>query len=124
MIHKLSVIFESFGTPTMEQWPSMKDLPDFKKISFPAMQPTPPHKLLPSASKSALRLICRLLAYDPDDRVPAHLALQERYFYSEPWPVHHSELRSTIAAVKQLAAEKRNAVFEIDAPFNLEGLLG
>mmetsp|Transcript_3114 Transcript_3114/g.4778 ORF Transcript_3114/g.4778 Transcript_3114/m.4778 type:complete len:161 (+) Transcript_3114:131-613(+) len=124
LLKRITNTTAGFGTPTDEQWPSMKDLPDFKKISFPVMQPTPPHKLLPSASKTALQLIRRLLAYDPDDRVAAHLALQERYFYSEPWPVHHLKLRGTIAAVQQLAAEKRNAVFEIDAPFNLEGLLG
>ena len=61
LLKRITNTTAGFGTPTDEQWPSMKDLPDFKKISFPVMQPTPPHKLLPSASKTALQLIRRLL---------------------------------------------------------------
>ena len=43
-------------------------------------------------SRSAIELLKRMLVYNSAERVSAHEALLQPYFFTEPLPAHHSEL--------------------------------
>lgn len=124
-IDQISVIFENLGTPSVSSWPRMVHLPDYSKISFPIQEPKPLSKVLPKASYPALKFISRLLVYNPSDRVSAEAALLDSYFVSIPAPVHHTKLTPLISTTQQLAKlrNETRSSFELDAPFNIEGLL-
>ena len=64
-------------------------------------------------------------AYNPGDRPSAAEALLDPFFISIPAPVHHSKLIPLVNATQQLAQlrNKTRPSFELDAPFNVEGLL-
>ncbi len=85
-------MLKSLGTPTEENWPGVSKLPDFSKITFTKMNPVPFNTLMPNASFTAIDLLSKLLVYDSDKRYSAKQALCHEYFYTEPFPVHFSEL--------------------------------
>lgn len=54
-----------------KQWPGVRELPDFNKVSFPSYEPVPFSKLFPDAEPSAVDLLSKLLVLDPDKRLSA-----------------------------------------------------
>ncbi|CAE6425422.1 unnamed protein product [Rhizoctonia solani] len=86
-IHQLDAIARVMGTPNVETWPGLTDMPWFELVK-PA-EPVKSHfrsifnKYL---SPAALDLAESLLAYDPNKRATAAQALQAPYFVSEDPP--------------------------------------
>jgi serine/threonine protein kinase len=64
-------VLRARGTPSREEWPGLADMPDTSKLVLPALPKPPLAALLPNASPSALGLLERLLAYNPDKRLSA-----------------------------------------------------
>jgi serine/threonine protein kinase len=64
-------VLKARGTPSVEEWPGLADLPDASKLVLPALPKPPLAALLPNASPSALDLLDGLLAYNPDKRLSA-----------------------------------------------------
>uniref|UniRef100_A0A7N0T4K4 cyclin-dependent kinase n=1 Tax=Kalanchoe fedtschenkoi TaxID=63787 RepID=A0A7N0T4K4_KALFE len=93
-IDQISKIFNVLGNLTEETWPECTKLPDFKTISFAAVEnPTGIAACLPNRSPDEVNIIKKLLCYDPQDRATAVELLQDRYFEEEPLPCQVSELR-------------------------------
>ncbi|KAL3667082.1 hypothetical protein V7S43_008024 [Phytophthora oleae] len=67
-----------------KQWPGVRELPDFNKVSFPAYEPMPLSKLFPDADVAAVDLLSKLLMLDPSKRLSARKALVHDYFFEGP----------------------------------------
>ncbi|ELU45463.1 CMGC/CDK/CRK7 protein kinase [Rhizoctonia solani AG-1 IA] len=86
-IHQLDAIARIMGTPNIEIWPGLTDMPWFELVK--STEPVKSHfrsifnKYL---SPAALDLAELLLAYDPNKRATAVQALQAPYFVSEDPP--------------------------------------
>ena len=58
---------------------NVKELPDYDKIQFPKYKPVPLEDVLPNASPGALRLLSKLLVYNPAKRIkPADVSCLNR----------------------------------------------
>ncbi|GAA5960624.1 hypothetical protein JCM3765_005880 [Sporobolomyces pararoseus] len=83
-IHQLEVIFKLTGTPSIENWPSVQDLPWYElvkpKTTLPSQLRAVYSKLITPAG---LDVAERLLALDPAGRPTAAEALRMDYFVSE-----------------------------------------
>ncbi|XP_002741922.1 cyclin-dependent kinase 20-like [Saccoglossus kowalevskii] len=113
-IEQLCCVLRVLGTPTEKTWPGMKDLPDYKKISFPENPPIPLEQIVPDASPEALDLLKKFLVYPSKKRISAAEALLHPYFFTEPLPAHHSELpRPTRGARKRQHAQHAHE-YDID----------
>lgn len=77
-IDQLSTIFQAMGTPTLKQWPTMKNLPYY--IEFTECKGTPFRNVLTAASSDAIDLLEKLLVYDPSKRISAKDALNHPFF--------------------------------------------
>ncbi|XP_004209538.1 cyclin-dependent kinase 20 [Hydra vulgaris] len=111
-IEQLCCVLHALGTPDEDQWPGLKELPDFNKISFPKNNPIPFEKLVPDASKDAIDLLKKFLVYSSKERIPAEKALLHYYFFTKPLPVHHLELPIPANKVKI----NRTKLFDVTAP--------
>ena len=81
---QLDRIFRKLGTPTVEQYPDIVKLPDWKS-TFP--QYPPPASLAsicPKLSPEGISLLSKLLPYDPSKRISAHEATQSNFFAELP----------------------------------------
>lgn len=78
---QLIQIFQILGSPTEEQWPSLYTLPDMK-ITFPRFKPKTLNQQFNVFNNNLLLLdlLCRMLVYDPDQRISAKQALSHAYF--------------------------------------------
>ncbi|GAA5943965.1 hypothetical protein JCM1841_004932 [Sporobolomyces salmonicolor] len=97
-IHQLEVIFKITGTPSVETWPGVQDLPWYELVKPTAVLPS---QLRPIFSKwltpAGLDVAERLLSLDPAGRPTADEALQMDYFTTEePKP----ELPDILSSVK------------------------
>eukprot|EP00899_Mesostigma_viride_P027800 jgi/Mesvir1/8204/Mv12496-RA.1 len=86
-IDQLYRVLKVLGTPTQERWPGVEALPDFNKISFPDLPPTPLSLLLPGAPAEAIRMVERFVRYDSHKRVTAEQALLDPYMFRPPYPL-------------------------------------
>ncbi|KAI0028471.1 kinase-like domain-containing protein [Vararia minispora EC-137] len=86
-LHQLEFIFKILGTPTVEQWPSVVNLPWYELVK--------PKEFMPShfrdffkkwLSPAGLDLAEQLLAYDPQKRISALDAMRTPYFLTEEPP--------------------------------------
>ncbi|PIA64900.1 hypothetical protein AQUCO_00100401v1 [Aquilegia coerulea] len=93
-IDQLIRIIDVLGNLTEEFWPGCSNLPDYGKIFFEQIErPLGLEGCLPSCYSNEIRLIEKLLCYDPASRATAVKLLNDRYFLAEPLPVTLSELR-------------------------------
>jgi len=100
-------VLRARGTPSREDWPGMADLPDASKLVLPTLPKPPLAALLPNASLSALDLLERLLAYNPDKRLSAAEVRRHRSCAGPDWWVvkacafdcHGTQLRECCASL-------------------------
>ena len=93
-IDQLCCVTRILGTPNERVWPGLSELPDYKKITFPELPPIPLHEIVPDAAPLALDLLESFLVYVSKRRLAAYRALIHPYLFSDPLPVHHSQLPS------------------------------
>lgn len=81
---QLSKIFETLGTPTVEDWPGMKDLNDF--VEFKKFPRIPLPEIFSAAGDDLLDLLEKLFCYDPCKRINTTNSLKHSYFSNRPAP--------------------------------------
>ena len=91
-IDQLSCVFRSLGSPTAATWPGVEALPDYGKIHFEPVAAAGLDSLVPDADDRSMALLRKFLAYPAAQRLPAHRALLDHLFFTEPLPAHHTEL--------------------------------
>lgn len=79
-IDQIFKIFRLMGTPTVQSWPGLAQMPDNKQ-SFPKWQPADLRKLLPEMDERGLHLLNSMLQIDPERRISAKSALRHPYFH-------------------------------------------
>ncbi|KAL0953548.1 hypothetical protein HGRIS_004770 [Hohenbuehelia grisea] len=87
---QVKTIFRALGTPTEEEWPGHKSLPDYVPVGdFPKH---PIRQLFLAATNDAVDLLSKCLIYEPRRRISAKDALSHTYFFALPNPSHPSKL--------------------------------
>jgi serine/threonine protein kinase len=89
-LDQLGKIFATFGTPTEQEWPQMKSLPNY--IEYEDCPKVPLKSLFVAASDDALDLLSKMLVYDPNKRITATEALEHPYFKNQPRPSLNKDL--------------------------------
>ncbi|GAA5981957.1 hypothetical protein JCM10908_004682 [Rhodotorula pacifica] len=79
-IDQIFKIFRLMGTPTVQTWPGLAQMPD-NKGSFPKWQPADLRKLLPEMDERGLHLLNSMLQIDPERRISAKSSLRHPYFH-------------------------------------------
>lgn len=79
---QLDRIFRLLGTPTLQDYPGMVQLPDYS----PDLPPYPPPRgglasLVPTLPPDGVDLLSKMLQYDPARRITAQAALEHPFFY-------------------------------------------
>ena len=79
---QLDRIFRLLGTPTVQDFPGIVELPDYSPDRFP---PYPPPRgglasLVPTLDTIGVDLLNRMLQYDPARRITAQAALEHQFF--------------------------------------------
>ncbi|KAF7301679.1 Pkinase-domain-containing protein [Mycena indigotica] len=86
-IHQLDTIYRVFGTPTVERWPDIVNLPWYELVKPREEIPNHFREMFRKwMSPAALDLAERLLFYDPATRATAVQALDAPYFTQEEPP--------------------------------------
>lgn len=75
---QLMKIFKGRGTPTLEAFPTMKDLPLYKP-DYPQYQPQLLSKLVPGLDEVGLDLLDKMLRCNPAERITAKDAMLHPY---------------------------------------------
>merc|ERR1712070_1324317 len=79
---QLQRIFRMLGTPSEETWPSMVELPEFKKeVIKDHYDPIPFINVAPKLCEQGLDLLSQMLKYEPSQRISAKAALVHPYFH-------------------------------------------
>jgi len=76
---QLMKIFKVLGTPNIEEWPGMAELPEYK-TDFPIYSGVSLKKVVRALDPVGMDLLQRMLEYDPLRRISAEAALRHAYF--------------------------------------------
>lgn len=79
---QLDRIFRLLGTPTIEDYPGIVELPDYAPDQFPPY-PKPRaglQSLVPTLDVTGVDLLDKMLQYDPARRITAQAALEHPFF--------------------------------------------
>lgn len=117
-IDQLRLVMKGLGSPTLRDWPEMAQLPDYNKIVMPEFKPQPLDHLVPNASPDALRVLRKMLVFNPQHRHTARQVLSDPYFLTMPLSLHCSALVEMVrlptehqekrAKLDQAAFDRRN----------------
>ncbi|PCH43934.1 kinase-like protein [Wolfiporia cocos MD-104 SS10] len=85
-------IFEVLGTPNEDEWPGVKDLPEYQNMKRLDVYQNRLSDWCHSRirSKEGFDLLRQLFAYDPDSRLTAKEALQHKWFQEDPKPTRNA----------------------------------
>jgi len=72
-------IFKLMGTPSEDIWPSISDLPDWRK-DYPQYPAQPLHVIVPGLDDAGYDLLAVTLKYNPAERITAANALNHPFF--------------------------------------------
>lgn len=72
-------IFKVLGTPTVKNWPSIVELPDYCP-DIPKYEKQPWEQIVPNLDPLGVDLLSKLLVYDPEKRITAKQAMSHPYF--------------------------------------------
>ncbi|ESO02671.1 hypothetical protein HELRODRAFT_94730 [Helobdella robusta] len=81
---QLDQIFNILGTPVLETWPDVTELPEY--INFKYTPATPFSEIFSAAPDDLLQLMSQLLSLNPCFRCTCSQALQMPYFTNKPLP--------------------------------------
>jgi len=75
-------IFRTLGTPLVDEWPDLANLPEFKNVDtqLPKYEKKGFSKICPRLNPAGLDLLARMLQYNPDNRISASEALEHPFF--------------------------------------------
>jgi cyclin-dependent kinase len=76
---QLQRIFKVLGTPTLDTWPKLSTLPEYRD-EYPLYPKASLAELLPTLDAQGIDLLERLMAYEPSERISADAALSHPYF--------------------------------------------
>ncbi|RKP15385.1 kinase-like domain-containing protein [Piptocephalis cylindrospora] len=79
-IHQIYLIFQLLGTPTPEDFPQSKLMPDYNFEAFPKWKKKPLKEVVPSLDDDGIDLLGRCLQLASNDRIPAIRAIRHPYF--------------------------------------------
>ena len=82
-IDEIFRIFRTLGTPTIDSWPDVDLLPDFKP-SFPQWPRQDLHEMVKDLCDIGIDLLEKFLIYNPGERISAKQALCHQYFTLYP----------------------------------------
>jgi len=88
---QLLKIFQLLGTPTLDLWPDMEKLPQFKP-DFPLHEARDMGKLFPMLDSNGVNLLEAFLQYDPEMRISANDAMNHEYL-AEIRKLHKKQLK-------------------------------
>jgi len=72
-------IFKVLGTPTVESWPAVKELPDWKE-DFPPFERRDLRTVVPGLDSNGYDILEKMLKYEPTERITAEEALKHPFF--------------------------------------------
>ncbi|KAM0752429.1 Pkinase-domain-containing protein [Meredithblackwellia eburnea MCA 4105] len=81
---QLNTIFRALGTPSENDWPDHKKLPEY--VEFKKMPKQDLRGLFVAAPAEGIDLLNQLLMFDPRKRITAKKALHHPYFHTAPPP--------------------------------------
>lgn len=98
---QLKKTFHAMGTPTDQEWPGYKKLPDYHEVgTYPK---NPWWNMISSIGKEGQDLAKELLRYDPAARLTAKQALNHQFFSSYPRPTAPKALPKPLAELRPRA---------------------
>jgi len=75
---QLLQIFKVMGTPTEKEWPTIKEMPDYKD-GLPVYPLRKLTDVVPGLDADGYDLLSKMLQYDPNQRITAQKAMQHPY---------------------------------------------
>ncbi|XP_022920833.1 cyclin-dependent kinase 20-like isoform X2 [Onthophagus taurus] len=83
-IEQLAIVLHTLGTPTIETWPGLKNLPDYNKIAFAKTAGLSWKEILPRFDWYIVNFVKGFLQYDSNKRLSAKQALNHTFFIISP----------------------------------------
>jgi serine/threonine protein kinase len=106
-IDQIFRVFQVMGTPKVDMWPEVVDLPDYNKVRFPDMEPLDFRLLFPRLSDEDIDFMLSMLKLNPSHRTSAQdLMHVHAYFQSLPLPTPSNLLPVPSRQVKRKEALK------------------
>lgn len=77
---QIDKIFRILGKPTLDQWPSVKYLPNWQQAQSWQIYPNILQDRVRGLTQAGYDLLAKLLEYDPNKRISAEAALRHQFF--------------------------------------------